>query len=65
MPGLDILDMSKNQLRAFPDQPGRLIHIRVLSITNNKLVTLPSYLTKFEDLQVFKVDNNPIEWPVS
>lgn len=65
MPALEILDLSKNRLTTFPDQPGRLSLLKVLSLTNNKIYTLPIYLTKFEALKVFKVDNNPIEWPVS
>jgi hypothetical protein len=35
----------------------------VLSLTSNKIYALPSYLTTFNNLKVFKVDQNPIEWP--
>jgi len=34
-------------------------------LTNNRIYALPSYLTTFNSLKVFKVDDNPIEWPVS
>ena len=57
--------MSKNHIQAFPEQPGRLAHLKVLSLTNNRIYALPSYLTTFNSLKVFKVDDNPIEWPVS
>jgi Leucine-rich repeat (LRR) protein len=65
MPALEILDLSKNRLSTFPDVPGKLTHLKVLSLTNNKLYTLPAYLVSFHSLKVFKVDANPIEWPVS
>lgn len=65
MAALEILDLSKNRITAFPEVPGRLSHLKVLSLTNNKIYALPSYLTTFNSLKVFKVDLNPIEWPVS
>ena len=60
---LEILDLSKNQIEAFPDVPGRLAKLKVLSLTRNKIYALPNYLTTFHSLKVFKVDQNPIEWP--
>jgi Leucine-rich repeat (LRR) protein len=65
MPTLEILDMSKNRLTAFPEKPGRLARLKVLSLSYNKIYTLPAYLVDFKVLKVFKVDGNPIEWPVS
>jgi Leucine-rich repeat (LRR) protein len=65
MPSLEILDMSKNQISAFPDTPGRLIYLKVLSLTHNKLYALPPYMVDFPQLKVFKVDGNPVQWPVS
>ncbi len=65
MAALEILDLSKNQIDAFPEIPGRLAHLKVLSLTSNRIYTLPAYLTTFHNLKVFKVDLNPIEWPVS
>lgn len=64
MPSLEILDLSKNRISAFPAEPGRLIHLKVLSLTNNKLYALPEYIVDFDGMTVFKVDNNPLEWPV-
>lgn len=64
MPSLEILDLSKNRISAFPVQPGRLVNLKVLSLTNNKLYALPEYIADFEGMTVFKVDNNPLEWPV-
>ena len=63
LPTLEILDLSKNKIEAFPTDPGRLNRLKVLSLTSNKLYTLPSYLTAFTELRVMKVDLNPIEWP--
>ncbi len=64
MAALEILDLSKNQIDAFPETPGQLAQLKVLSLTANRIYTLPSYLTTFNHLKVFKVDANPIEWPV-
>jgi len=63
MQGLEILDLSKNQITTLPDQPGRLAMLKVLSLSNNALTTLPTYLVTFNNLKVFKVDHNPITWP--
>ena len=65
MPSLEILDLSKNRISSFPVEPGRLINLKVLSLTNNKLYALPEYIVDFAGMTVFKVDNNPLEWPVS
>lgn len=64
MPSLEILDLSKNRLERLPDIPGRMIYLKVLSLTNNNLYALPPYLVEFAALKVFKVDQNPIVWPV-
>ena len=61
---LEILDLSKNKITRFPSTPGRLKQLKVLSLTSNRIRLLPSYLTDFNHLKVFKVDLNPIEWPV-
>lgn len=65
MMNLEILDLSKNQIAAFPDEPGQLASLKVLSLTHNRIYALPTYLTSFDNLKVFKVAHNPIEWPVS
>lgn len=64
MPALEILDFSKNELSSLPELPGHLVKLKVLSLTSNKIQTLPSYLVGFGVLKVFKVDQNPVEWPV-
>jgi len=64
MEGLEILDLSKNNITAFPEVPNKLINLKVLSLTHNGIYTLPTYMTSFENLKVFKVASNPIEWPV-
>jgi Leucine-rich repeat (LRR) protein len=65
MPSLEILDLSKNRLERLPESPGRMVNLKVLSLTNNNLYTLPPYLVELTALKVFKVDQNPIVWPVS
>jgi Leucine-rich repeat (LRR) protein len=65
MGNLEILDLSKNNITCFPDQPGQLTSLKVLSLTHNGIYSLPTYLTTFDSLKVFKVADNPIEWPVS
>lgn len=65
MSNLEILDLSKNQITSFPAEPGQLACLKVLSLNHNRLYTLPSYLATFDNLKVFKVASNPIEWPVS
>ena len=64
MPALEILDFSKNELSSLPAQPGHLVKLKVLSLTSNKIHTLPNYLVEFGVLKVFKVDQNPVDWPV-
>ena len=64
MEGLEILDLSKNNITAFPDVPNKLVNLKVLSLTHNGIYTLPTYMTTFDNLKVFKVAHNPIEWPV-
>jgi Leucine-rich repeat (LRR) protein len=64
MPSLEILDLSKNKISSFPVEPGRLIYLNVLSMSHNKLYSLPEYIADFDVMTVFKVDDNPLEWPV-
>jgi hypothetical protein len=35
----------------------------VFSLAKNQLTHLPEYISEFEDLRVFKLDSNPINWP--
>ncbi len=65
MPSLEILDVSKNDITELPEDPGRLVQLRVFSLTRNKLGRLPGYLAHFANLRVLKVEENPITWPVS
>lgn len=64
MSNLEILDLSKNNITAFPEIPNNLVNLKVLSLTHNGIYTLPTYMTEFKSLKVFKVAHNPIEWPV-
>lgn len=36
---------------------------QVFCLQRNKITRVPGYFTEFRDLDVLKVDHNPIEWP--
>lgn len=36
---------------------------QVFCLQRNKITRVPGYFTDFHDLDVLKVDRNPIEWP--
>ena len=63
MPWLEILDLSRNYISAFPENPGSLLSLRVLHIGRNRITSLPRYFPDFRDLSLFKVADNPITWP--
>lgn len=80
MPALEVLDLSRNRIRSFPEQPGSLSNLRVclsqgnvvclsnpppqvFSLSKNKITVLPTYITQFHSLRIFKVDQNPFEYP--
>ena len=63
MPWLEILDLSRNEISSFPDNPGSLLSLRVLHIGRNRIRSLPKYFPDFQDLSLFKVADNPITWP--
>ncbi|KAI0748324.1 RAM signaling pathway protein-domain-containing protein [Daedaleopsis nitida] len=63
MPSLEILDISRNKIKRLPPQPGSLVNLKVFSLARNKLHRLPAYLVQFHQLNLLKVDQNPLEWP--
>jgi len=63
MESLEILDLSRNKIRAFPVFPGTLFNIRVLHLGRNQIGALPTYFPKFGALNLLKIEHNPIEWP--
>lgn len=63
MPSLEILDISRNKIKRLPSQSGSLINLRVFCLSRNKITRIPGYFTDFRELDVLKVDHNPIEWP--
>ncbi|KAG1819664.1 RAM signaling pathway protein-domain-containing protein [Suillus subaureus] len=63
MPSLEILDLSRNKIKRLPGQSGSLIHLKVFCLSRNKITRIPGYFTDFRELDVLKVDHNPIEWP--
>lgn len=48
-----------------PDLMLPCVRLQVLSLAQNRLKALPAYMADFTELKVFKVDQNPLEWPVS
>lgn len=36
---------------------------QVFSLSKNKIVVLPAYIAQFQNLRIFKVDQNPFEYP--
>ncbi|KAG2048777.1 hypothetical protein BDR06DRAFT_962235 [Suillus hirtellus] len=63
MPSLEILDISRNKIKRLPGQSGSLINLRVFCLSRNKITRIPGYFADFRELDVLKVDHNPIEWP--
>lgn len=47
----------------FVDKIQTTFCFQVLCIARNRVTRLPEYLTDFSNLDVLKVDHNPIEWP--
>lgn len=65
MKSLEILDLSRNKIKAFPASPGSLINIRVLHLGRNKIVALPTYFPSFRELNLLKIEHNQLKWPPS
>lgn len=63
MPSIEILDVSRNKIRAMPKRPGTLDRLRVFSISRNRIRRLPNYFATLTSLRVLKMDHNPIVWP--
>jgi Leucine-rich repeat (LRR) protein len=63
MPSLEILDISRNIITAFPSSPGTLIQLRVLHVGRNEIKALPTYFPSFTELSLLMINHNPIEWP--
>lgn len=79
MPSLEILDISRNKIKRLPSDPGSLVNLRVgdlapafaliliasqvFSVLRNKIQKLPPSFVQFQELTLFKVDGNPLEWP--
>ncbi|CAG8734557.1 6245_t:CDS:2, partial [Acaulospora colombiana] len=60
---LEILDVSNNKIKAFPERPGTLVNLKVLHLGENRITALPSYFPGFRALELLIIDQNPIEWP--
>jgi hypothetical protein len=63
MESLEILDLSNNKIKAFPEGPGTLVNLKVLHLGENRITALPSYFPSFRALELLIIAQNPIEWP--
>lgn len=61
LPQLEILDLSRNQLNAIPDDIQDMKALRVLSLLNNNLVEVPTRIGFLETLKILKVTGNPLK----
>jgi Leucine rich repeat len=60
---LEILDLSRNKLRALPDEIRQMTSLKVLAIQRNRIERLPTSLGEMNRLTVLKVDENPLVFP--
>ncbi|KAI8829511.1 hypothetical protein BJ741DRAFT_384505 [Chytriomyces cf. hyalinus JEL632] len=62
---LEILDLSRNKIKALPyNSLGNLCAtLKVFSIAKNRITYIPPYFGDFVQLEVFKFDGNPLQWP--
>ncbi|KAI9701586.1 MAG: RAM signaling network component [Candelina mexicana] len=60
---LEILDLSRNRLRALPEEIGGLMSLKVFSVQKNRLEKLPLSLGDINSLLVLKLEGNPLVFP--
>lgn len=60
---LEILDLSKNQIREIPEEIKSMTSLKFLAIARNQITRLPLSLGEMNSLQKLKFDENPIEFP--
>lgn len=63
MTSLEILDVSRNKLRAIPPKIANLASLKVLAIAKNRIEELPVCLGEMNSLQVLKLDGNQLLFP--
>lgn len=63
MSTLQELDLSRNKIKKFPTDIGKLFSLQVLNISGNRIQRLPKYLYTMTALEVLKLNQNPITWP--
>lgn len=57
-PHLEVLDLSRNEIKSIPKGILKLGHLKRLIVSDNQLSKLPIFLNKMENLKVLDVHNN-------
>lgn len=57
---LQVLTLTRNNLKALPKSIGRLKNLKELDLSHNKLIGLPHSLGKLKSLEVLKLANNQL-----
>lgn len=60
---LEILDLSKNNIDAIPEEIRNMSSLKFLAVAKNKITRLPFALGEMPSLSKLKFDENPIEFP--
>lgn len=60
---MEILDISKNRLRALPEEMFKLVSLRVLTIQKNRIEKLPLCLGEMSNLHRLRLEGNPLTFP--
>lgn len=63
MTSLEILDISRNQIRSIPARIANLTSLKVLAIAKNKIEELPVCLGDINSLMLLKLVGNPLVFP--
>lgn len=61
-PHITVMELSSNNLTDLPDEVALLRYVRKLHMKYNKLTSLPSILTKFQQLQVPSPVHHIVIW---
>ena len=62
LPKLEILDISKNAIESIPEDVKKLVNLKLLAVSSNKITRLPMSIGDM-NLVKLKFEDNPIEFP--